>query len=799
MSFTASLLLSVALMVQPDSGLRLVNPHYVAVDATLSCGETQRTVRLEPHEIRDLTAQALCAAPLLHASLPLLAFETDGDAKQRILGTDESCAPVTMAAPLFGCERGTATASVPLLAGATYAWTAEGATITAGAGTNRVTATLGDAGSAKLVCTVTHAGCSSEAVGVIAIRKPLLIHELKVPAEVDAAQPVTITWSYEPGAVPNAQLLTGDAFTSPVALDGAQRSYTFTPATDGSRNVELLASYAPSIHPPAASQGRRRAVGSTLATATQCPSARATAKLEIRGCALNNLDIVAPGAVESGSTFVASVELNAGDGVEWQVTNGTLVSSNGLPQVEIRADDFAPSVRIAARVAHSDECWVKLSVDVAVHPRAACGTNPPTATLSVTERTCFNATVQAAFTGTPPFSGWLDGAYFETSSATFSQLVAAPGTYGIVGFRDSICSGVVDNLIVENTGPDAVLTTVGGSCTNSKIVATLTGRPPFKGLWSDGETFTTSEYTVEKTNLPYIGRYWIHALEDATCWVPARESYVEITSPPGMGLATGPFCQYDGGEGVSLPITVYEGLPPYSVEWSDGVVTTSNSTHFSRVFTDRVSTQVEIVRATTRTCDANVFNPVATIHYRHEPVIDESTLTPFICYGETGSAELTAPVPEGTIEWTITHGTILTGQGTSAITFKAVDGDPILLNVSVSYPDGHCTRSAGRGILVGETAGAITELTAEPSIIPAGSTTTISYKVVGNVNHWTHHVDPPSREGDLRGDRWKCNADRVCTIPFTDTHGAGTVTINVTYGGDCIQDGQISTTFTIGQ
>lgn len=40
-----------------------------------------------------------------------------------------------MSIPLFACRRGTATASVPSAAGATYEWTAEGATIIEGAGT----------------------------------------------------------------------------------------------------------------------------------------------------------------------------------------------------------------------------------------------------------------------------------------------------------------------------------------------------------------------------------------------------------------------------------------------------------------------------------------------------------------------------------------------------------------------------------------------------------------------------------------------------------------------------------------
>jgi hypothetical protein len=677
---------------------------------------------------------------------------------------------------------------VPLLDGATYAWTAEGATITAGANTNRVSATLGDAGSAKLVCVVTRAGCSSEAAGVIAIRKPLVIQELKVPAEADAAQPVTITWTYETGSAPNAQLLMGDAFPAPVTLDGAQRSYTFTPAMSGTRNVELLASYAPSIRPPVVSHGRRRSAGTTLTTATQCPSARATAKLEIGGCALGDLEIVAPEDVESGSSFLASVEVNGGDAVLWTVRNGTFVTPDYLPQVEVRADDLAAEVEVFVRVTHSADCERRASALLAVHVRAICATNPPTATLSVLGRECTKATIQAAFIGTPPFSGrWHDGTPFETSSATISREVTAPGTFGLVGFRDSICSGLSDRVTVEDIRPDAIISTIGGNCTNSTIVATLIGTPPFTGQWSGGERFTTSEYTIEKQTPPIWEQVYIYGLQDANCYRVEATSHANLERPPSLSLAREPFCQFDTGEGVYLGMEMREGVPPYSVEWSDGVVTTSNSNYFGRTFTEKVSTQLEIVRATTGKCDATFFNPIATVVYRPEPRIDEATMTTITCFGKSGKASLKDEIPGAHLEWTITNGTILTGQGTSAVTFQGIARAEMRLTVTATYPDGLCSRSDSHSVLVDEVVGDILNLKAEPATIKPGGTSKITYKVFGGVRWFQMDVDPKSRYGDLNwGD---CNADNVCTATYRDSKGPGHATVGVFYGGDCIADG----------
>jgi hypothetical protein len=136
--------------LQPDSGLRLVNPHPIAVDATLSCAGSSRDLRLDAHAVADLAVEPLCTSPTLESTLRLLTLETRGEATQRGTSNDEGCAPVTMSAPLFACARGVATASVPPVEGATYSWTAANATITGATNTSRVTVNLGDTETAKL-------------------------------------------------------------------------------------------------------------------------------------------------------------------------------------------------------------------------------------------------------------------------------------------------------------------------------------------------------------------------------------------------------------------------------------------------------------------------------------------------------------------------------------------------------------------------------------------------------------------------------------------------------------------------
>jgi uncharacterized repeat protein (TIGR01451 family) len=86
-------------------------------------------------------------------------------------GVVVSPAPIaTIAAPSSANANATGlTASVPAQAGATYVWGDVNATITSGQGTNAVTFSVGDSGTAKLTVVVTKNGCESSSHKNIAI------------------------------------------------------------------------------------------------------------------------------------------------------------------------------------------------------------------------------------------------------------------------------------------------------------------------------------------------------------------------------------------------------------------------------------------------------------------------------------------------------------------------------------------------------------------------------------------------------------------------------------------------------
>src|SRR2546423_9310822 len=71
-----------------------------------------------------------------------------------VLGLDAETSPLRL--PVSACKNGTATAAMPLIAGATYAWTVDGGTIIAGAGTERITMRFGSSDVARVSVTVSY-------------------------------------------------------------------------------------------------------------------------------------------------------------------------------------------------------------------------------------------------------------------------------------------------------------------------------------------------------------------------------------------------------------------------------------------------------------------------------------------------------------------------------------------------------------------------------------------------------------------------------------------------------------------
>jgi hypothetical protein len=793
MTIAASLLLSVSL------ALRVYNPHQQPVDAIVDCAGVPRAVHVEANDIADLTA---CAMATIDSPLPLVAFETtldEGVETQRLLDTGAACEPFAVEAPLFGCRNGMAAVAVPLVPGAAYAWSVEGASVVSGHGTNRLVLNLGQGSSARVSATIT-GECTGTSQAVISLRDPLLIETFQVPAEATANTETTIQWSYANGLSPASQLLSGEAFDAPVPLGGDVRSYKWTPKTTGSKSVELRASYSPAISltPPK----RRRAMGSSRAIATECPSAVATKQMDVGGCGVLNTSIDAPENVEVGSTFTAAIFLRTGETVQWTIDGGTILSGQTSSTVTAKAGDTPGSVHLFAKVTAGPNCHETSQARVAVIERAVCNSAAPSVALSVEKVNCDSATIKATFTGTPPFSGmWSDNAPFTTSATTLTHDFKHVATYSIRNFRDSLCAGDVSQTArVTSFGPSATVTMVGGTCMpGGKAVAAFTGTPPFIGKWYWGEWFSTNEHSIESNEFDG-GVAQIEIIRDAQCPNALNASNaIQLENRPTARLRETSFCTTNNAPYATLwvDISQIEGAkPPFTVYWSDGEVTTGGKNSYSMFRSVNTSHEetVSVVRVAGKTCDA-ILDPdrtTARITFHELPTVDYFQSDFVTCIGKTATFRLKPGYhPDAQVHWSVSNGEILSGQGTNEITVLQTRLPAATITLETTFPDASCITYPSRYDTYLVRPLAIRDFSVTPAVIPPGGTAEIHFDITEQ--EWVSlEASPATRDRDLHFSEAVCTTSG-CTVPYRDTRGAGIVGIALYTGNDCGTEARVVT------
>jgi hypothetical protein len=699
----------------------------------------------------------------------------------------------TMSAPLFACKNGKATAAVPEIADAIYNWTVEGGTITGGAGTPRVEIALTSAPQASLTCTITTHDCTSVVTGIISVRDPLVIASVSGPPSVDQNAPVTLTWSYGGTTTPASQVLSGDAFPEPVVLSASERSYTFTPQSSGMKSIDLFASYATAVTgTQPATGGKRRSAGHSTVGATACPDAHASVKVEVRGCLVARPRINAPASTFAGMNFDASTILGAGETAHWSATGATILSAEGN-RVRLRADQEG-TAKLTVRVERDPACFSESTANVSVRPRSEACPVTPAAKVELAGQSCDRATLKVTFTGRAPFHArWSDSAApFISSMDTITREVTTPGTYTLYDFGDDSCPGTVTGAVpYERYLPGVKLETVGGSCTNAKVVARFTGQAPFTGKWRGGEWFTTSASQVTIDN-PAVGSYQLEVLRDSRC--PTNDAVsetVQILQPAPVARMADHYCQlYPPDPHVNPTVAVIfdsnMAQPPYKVWWSDGVVTSSDSPIHGRYDTTLKVGETktyEITRAATGQCEALVPVRTTVSSFRPPAQIDTSKTQRVVCVNAVGSAALSYVPPGAQLVWEILPaGQVLSGQGTSAITYSVPQAGDVKVQATTKYPDGACSSSNSYETVLCMAPSSVTDFRADATTIKPGGFVKVRFTLgnLGNVEGWAVNPDRPGSvvlNGCPNGE---------CSATFIDTTNLpGKVRLELHYSNHC--------------
>jgi hypothetical protein len=805
--FALLALLALPLFAEEPSFLRFYNNDSLAArDVVLTCGGAEQTISIAPRKSVDVD-DADCSDAHFKPANGITAVRVSSTTQWNA-APDDSCPASSLLVPPFGCTLGIATAAVSELIGATYSWSVEGATIIAGHGTSRITLQLGTADSVKVSVTVNNGLCSSTSNAVMKLTNPLAIVDFSGNSG-SLAQPVVLSWEYD-GQV-TSQTLTGTDFQGTVQLSPKANSFSYTPSTDGPKVATLTAVSVPQTQPGPGSgnTGRRRPSKAQPVSATTCGNITATVNYTVGGnCNMPNVVISLPATVKPAQTFKAQVHISHTDttpAIKWTITNGTPLGAIDREDIDIVAGQTG-QVIVSAEVRIGETCVTSAKKRVDINAKCV----DPTATVTSDGTDCHRSTIRAHFTGVAPWSGtWSDGVAFSSNAPDYVRQVVTGGSFTIRDFRDAICDGTVTGTATVTPPARVRLAMRGSTCSNGTIIATLEGKPPFTGSWSDDlSDFKTSDYTIEHKPVPGVPSYFIGFFRDANCtdengWSASNE--LKIPDAPTADVVV------DTWDTFSDCATQYQASiisvnaaadPPIHVKWSDGLIQDSEGTPARRyIFSEgRTGSQTyTVLEAHDAHCPIEITNPTHKIMFAEWPVVRHPDQDNFLCSGATSTATLEkTPQPGIPIIWKITNGEIVSGQGTPSIVWKAgAPGSEVTITCKLDYGYDRCMTTGTAlpkprvwGIPVPP------QVNLFKSDINVGESTQFQLTFDGNAEAWSVGTDSGLEVGIP-----VCTSDPlvqyVCTYTYKNLTGAGVKTVNIDYISRCNQHYRKSFTITV--
>jgi len=261
---------------------------------------------------------------------------------------------------------------------------------------------------------------------------------------------------------------------------------------------------------------------------------------------------------------------------------------------------------------------------------------------------------------------WTDG-YVQQITSLFNGYYAervvtpsGPATYNLATLTDFLgCAGTVGTT-TANVG--FATATLSGSRTicrgqSTTLEAQFTGNGPFNVTWSDGFTAT------------YTNGFGTHTVAPTETTVYSISSMTCASCPPGTtGVTTGTYTvnvvdpvsalmsgggNSCNGSAVAVTVTISGGVPPYSVQWSDGSVVSTATNTATRFFTPAATTTYTAT-VTSASCSAPVTgSATVTVSTGTAPAVTSVTGGGSFCPG-SGPATLTANLAGDGLPFTLT-------------------------------------------------------------------------------------------------------------------------------------------------
>jgi large repetitive protein len=633
------------------------------------------------------------------------------------------------------CLNSTEPYGVALNAGSTYAWSVTplaggNGTITPGAAPNLITVNWTSAGTATLQVIETNAGgCEGDPVTIIVTINPLPTVTVNSSA-ICAGTSATIT------ATPGAAGTYNYVWTVP---GGAANPGNIASFTSG-----IAGTYAVVITNTVTKCGSASASGTV--TITAAPTLLITSPASV--CGTGTVDLTAP-AVTTGSTagmtftywtdaaatiayatpaaattgtYYIKGTLGAGcfDIKPVIVTTGaapTLVVTNaavcGTATVDLTAaaitagstagltftywTDAAASVPYATpttatagtyyiKGTTAAGCFVIKPVVITTtaspalvitNPTSACGTG----TVDLTA-----ASITAGSTAGMTFTYWTDAA---ATTAYATPATATAGTYYIKGTVAGGCSDIKPVVVGTGVVPTVVITNPAAVCAPNTVdltAATVTAGST-TGLtftyWTDAAATTAYATPAAAT----AGTYYIKGTSASGCF-DIKPVVVTVTPAPTVAITTpATVCAPNTVDLTNAAVTAGSTSGLTFTYWTDAAATIPYATPAA------ATAGTYYIKGTSAGGCSDIKPVIVTVNPLPTPVITGPTP---VCVSVTGttSTYTTPNVAGHTYNWTVTGGTIATGQGTNTITVTWTTAGAGSVNVTETITATGCFKAA---------------------------------------------------------------------------------------------------------
>ncbi|MFZ2489932.1 MAG: hypothetical protein WA208_00470 [Thermoanaerobaculia bacterium] len=276
---------------------------------------------------------------------------------------------------------------------------------------------------------------------------------------------------------------------------------------------------------------------------------------------------------------------------------------------------------------------------------------------------------------------WLEGGVLLTGATAQSLVVTASGSYSVRVTQSSGCSSTSSPLPVTVNEAVPPTITPGGPttfCEGGSV--TLTASPGATWEWFNGTTKIGSNRSI---TVSAPGSYSVRLVDANGCVSTSSPVAVTVDTPPAPTITAGGPTTFCAGGSVTL--TASAGA---TYEWFNGATQIVGANAQSLTVTTAGTYSVRVTHA--GGCSARSAD--VTVVVNASPVTPVITAPGSVCASSRGHVA-TVPAQSGaTYEWSLANGTIVSGAGSSSVTFDAASTGPVTLGVTVTI--GGCSASA---------------------------------------------------------------------------------------------------------